>query len=50
MLSRREGLSQKDISRKLDISLSTVEKHIGKALKIFKDELYEYRPLIQYIA
>ncbi|HTN36575.1 MAG TPA: RNA polymerase sigma-70 factor [Arachidicoccus sp.] len=50
MLSRREGLSQKDISRKLDISLSTVEKHIGKALKIFKDELYEYRPLIQSIA
>lgn len=46
MLSRKEGLSQKDISQKLDISLSTVEKHIGKALKIFKDELHEYRMLI----
>ncbi|SEA41023.1 RNA polymerase sigma-70 factor, ECF subfamily [Arachidicoccus rhizosphaerae] len=50
MLSRREGLSQKAISQKLDISLSTVEKHIGKALKIFKDELHEYRLLIQGLA
>lgn len=50
MLSRKEGLSQKAISKKLDISLSTVEKHIGKALKIFKDELHEYRLLIQSIA
>lgn len=50
LLSRFEGLSQKDISRKLDISLSTVEKHIGKALKIFREELYEYRPMIQSIA
>lgn len=49
-LSRKEGLSQKAISKKLDISLSTVEKHIGKALKIFKDELHEYRMLIQTIA
>ena len=47
VLSRKEGLSQKAISKKLDISLSTVEKHIGKALRIFKDELYEYRMLIQ---
>lgn len=50
LLSRQEGLSQKDISIQLDISLSTVEKHIGKALKIFKEELVEYRPLIQSIA
>lgn len=50
MLSRKEGLSQKAISQKLDISLSTVEKHIGKALKIFKDELHEYKILIQSIA
>lgn len=47
MLSRKEGLSQKAISKRLDISLSTVEKHIGKALRIFKDELYEYQLLIQ---
>lgn len=50
LLSRLEGLSQKDISRKLDISLSTVEKHIGKALRIFREELYEYHPLIQTMA
>lgn len=50
VLSRKEGLSQKAISQKLDISLSTVEKHIGKALKIFKDELQEYNLLIQGLA
>lgn len=50
VLSRKEGLSQKAISQKLDISLSTVEKHIGKALKIFKDELQEYKLLIQGLA
>jgi len=50
LLSRKEGLSQKAISQKLDISLSTVEKHIGKALKIFKDELQEYHLLIQGLA
>ena len=46
-LSRKEGLSQKAISKKLDISLSTVEKHIGKALKIFREELFEYNLLIK---
>lgn len=45
-LSRKEGLSQKAISQKLEISQSTVEKHIGKALKIFKEELHEYQMLI----
>lgn len=41
-LSRQWGFSQKDISQKLQISVSTVEKHIGKALRIFREELYEY--------
>ncbi|ANI90064.1 hypothetical protein A9P82_12685 [Arachidicoccus ginsenosidimutans] len=41
-LSRNNGYSQKDISQMLSISLSTVEKHIGKALKIFRKELSEY--------
>ncbi|MGF7231311.1 RNA polymerase sigma-70 factor [Arachidicoccus sp.] len=41
-LSRHWGYSQKDISQKLQISVSTVEKHIGKALRIFREELHEY--------
>jgi RNA polymerase sigma-70 factor (family 1) len=33
MLSRKENLSNKDISMALNISVSTVEKHITKALR-----------------
>lgn len=36
LLSRHENLSYKDISGELDISVSTVEKHISKALKVIK--------------
>ncbi len=35
-LSREEGLSQKQIASKLDISEKTVEAHIGKAIKRLK--------------
>ncbi|MHA4812167.1 RNA polymerase sigma-70 factor [Flavitalea flava] len=41
-LSRNGGFSRKDISDKLQISISTVEKHISKALKIFREGLCEY--------
>ncbi|MFT3948793.1 MAG: RNA polymerase sigma-70 factor [Agriterribacter sp.] len=36
LLSRGEDLSYKDISGHLNISVSTVEKHISKALKLLK--------------
>ncbi|MEO7769296.1 MAG: RNA polymerase sigma-70 factor [Ferruginibacter sp.] len=36
LLSRKEILSNKDISIALNISLSTVEKHISKALKFLR--------------
>lgn len=36
LLSRAEDLSYKDISSHMGISVSTVEKHISKALKIIK--------------
>jgi RNA polymerase sigma-70 factor (ECF subfamily) len=36
LLSRGEQLSYKDISGQLGISISTVEKHISKALKFLK--------------
>jgi RNA polymerase sigma-70 factor, ECF subfamily len=36
--SRFNGLSNKDIAEKYNISLKAVEKHISKALKLFRDE------------
>lgn len=42
LLSRKENMSNKEISSELNISVSTVEKHIGKALKILKENLNIY--------
>lgn len=42
LLSRRENRSNKEISQSLSISLSTVEKHIGRALKTLRNALPEY--------
>src|SRR5687768_15692546 len=39
LLSRKENKSNTDISRDLNISVSTVEKHIGKALKTFRCQI-----------
>lgn len=42
VLSREQYLSNKDISAKMNISVSTVEKHIVKALKVLRSNLSEY--------
>ena len=42
LLSRQENLSYKDISGELSISVSTVEKHISKALRFLKLNLNLY--------
>lgn len=42
LLSRIEQLSNKSIAEKLDISVSTVEKHIGKAMDIMKTGFRNY--------
>ncbi|MCG8309117.1 MAG: RNA polymerase sigma-70 factor [Cytophagales bacterium] len=39
LLSRHEKKSYKEIASALDISINTVEKHIGKALKILRKSL-----------
>lgn len=41
-LSRNENLTLKEIALKLDISISTVEKQVSKALKILRNNLKDY--------
>lgn len=40
LMSRTEDLSYKEISERLNISVKTVESHIGKALKLLRDQLH----------
>jgi RNA polymerase sigma-70 factor, ECF subfamily len=40
-LSRKEGLSNKEIAKKLEISPKTVEYHISQSIKFLKDKLKE---------
>lgn len=42
LMSRKDCKSYKVISENLNISVSTVEKHIVKALKIMRNSLNEY--------
>ncbi len=41
-LSRLEELSYREISDRLNISIKTVENHMGKALKMMRNELKDY--------
>lgn len=53
LMSREQGLSQKQISEKKNISTSTVNNHITAALKIIRDDMGEYSealPLILLLA
>jgi RNA polymerase sigma-70 factor (ECF subfamily) len=44
-LSRFEELKYQEIADQLSISVKTVENHMGKALKILREQLKEYLPL-----
>lgn len=44
-LSRNEGLTNSQIAEKLEISVKAVEKHISKALKIYRHNFADYFPL-----
>lgn len=42
MLSRKDGLTYKEISTVLDISVKTVESQMSRALKILRESLSQY--------
>jgi len=46
VLSRQEGLSNKEIAEKLDISVRTVENHIYRSLKRLKENLKDFYMLM----
>ncbi len=46
LMSRYDGLKYKEIAEKLNISVSTVENQMVKALKFLRTELADYLPLI----
>jgi RNA polymerase sigma-70 factor (ECF subfamily) len=45
-LSRFEELKYTEIADQLNISVKTVENHMGKALKIMREQLKDYLPFI----
>lgn len=45
-MSRFEQLSYKEIAEQLSISVKTVENHMGKALRLMREGLEDYLPLI----
>jgi len=49
LMSRKEGLKNREIAAQLSISEKAVEKHISKALKLLKEDLKDYLPLLVYL-
>src|SRR5690606_33414694 len=45
-LSRFEELKYSEIAEQLNISVKTVENHMGKALRIMREQLRDYLPLL----
>ncbi|MEZ5106910.1 MAG: RNA polymerase sigma-70 factor [Draconibacterium sp.] len=48
-LSRFEDLKNREIAEELDVSVKTVEGHITKSLKILKEALKDYLPLVAFL-
>lgn len=48
-LSRKENLTFKEIAAKLEISINTVEKHVGKALKILRANLKDHIAIFTFL-
>lgn len=45
-LSRFEELKYSEIAEQLNISVKTVENHMGKALRIMREQLKDYLPIV----
>jgi RNA polymerase sigma-70 factor, ECF subfamily len=48
-LSRFENLTYAEISQQLNISVKTIENHMGKALRIMREKLKDYLPLLIWL-
>ena len=48
-MSRYQDKKNKEIAEELNISIKTVEAHISKALKLLREELRDYLPLINIL-
>lgn len=48
-LSRFENLKYGEIAERLEISVKTVENHMGKALKILREQLKDYLPALFWL-
>lgn len=48
-LSRFENLKYSEIAEQLNISVKTVENHMGKALKMLRQQLKDYLPLVMWL-
>ncbi len=46
LLNRRSGLTYTEISEHLDISINTVGTQMGRALKVLRENLSDYLPLL----
>ncbi|MDA3927414.1 MAG: sigma factor-like helix-turn-helix DNA-binding protein, partial [Prolixibacteraceae bacterium] len=46
LMNRFEGMKPTEIAEQKKISIRTVEKHIGKALKILRKELHQHIPTV----
>jgi len=48
-LSRFEQRKNKEIAEELGISVKAVEGHISKALKLFRNSLKDYLPIMAFL-
>ena len=48
-MSRFENLTYAEISQQLNISVKTIENHMGKALRIMREKLKDYLPLLVWL-
>lgn len=49
LLSRYEGLSYMEIAERMHVSVNTVEKHVGKALRVLRKTLEEHEGHISIV-